>query len=164
MNTKKINLSLVSIPCLWSTMPEIISVLHISTWMYRLYLKVNSHRSIAAIRCYCLWRLYQERRVSPSSSPRPPQFPVFFFLPSFLTFVQQLTITWRCSLIRTRPSDAFMRIQLFREAFSEKVHATIPKGIIVVGFKFTIFFREIWKNGTRGHGCTFASAKWKQQR
>ena len=28
----------------------------------------------------------------------------------------------------------FMRIQLFRETFLEKVHATIPKGIIVDGF------------------------------
>ena len=27
-----------------------------------------------------------------------------------------------------------MRRQLFRETFSEKVHATIPKGIIVDGF------------------------------
>ena len=45
-------------------------------------------------------------------------------------------------MIRTRPSDAFMRKQLFREAFSEKVHATIPKGIIVVGFKFIIFLEK----------------------
>ena len=37
-------------------------------------------------------------------------------------------------MILTRPSDAFMRIQLFRETFSEKVHATIAKGIIVDGF------------------------------
>ena len=37
-------------------------------------------------------------------------------------------------MIRTRPSDEFMHIQQFRETFSEKVHATIAKGIIVDGF------------------------------
>ena len=42
-----------------------------------------------------------------SSPPLPPQFPSFF-LALVLTFAQQLTITRRCSLIRTRPSDAFM--------------------------------------------------------
>ena len=31
-----------------------------------------------------------------------------------------------------------MRIQLFRERLSEKVHATIPIGI-VGGFEFTVF-------------------------
>ena len=65
--------------------------------------------------------------------PVPLNFPCFFFA-LVLTFVQQLTITRRSLLIRTRPSDAFMRIQLFRETFSEKVHATIAKGIIVDGF------------------------------
>ena len=29
-------------------------------------------------------------------------------------------------------------IQLFRERLSEKVHATIPKGIVVGGFEFTV--------------------------
>ena len=27
-----------------------------------------------------------------------------------------------------------------------------------------LFFKEIWKNGTRGHGRLFASAKEKQQK
>ena len=43
-------------------------------------------------------------------------------------------------------------IQLFRERLSEKVHATIPKGI-VGGFEFT-----------RGLGSMFVSAKGKQQK
>ena len=47
-------------------------------------------------------------------------------------------------------------IQLFRERLSEKVHATIPKGI-VGSFEFTFL-------GTRGHGCLFARAKGKQQK
>ena len=33
-------------------------------------------------------------------------------------------------------------IQLFREKLSEKVHATIPKGI-VGGFKFTVLQRNL---------------------
>ena len=33
-------------------------------------------------------------------------------------------------------------IQLFRERLSEKVHATIPKGI-VGGFKFTVLQRNL---------------------
>ena len=37
-------------------------------------------------------------------------------------------------MIRTRQSDEFMHIQQFRETISEKVHATIAKGIIVDGF------------------------------
>ena len=44
-------------------------------------------------------------------------------------------------------------IQLFRERLSEKVHATIPKGIVVGGFEFE-----------RGHEHMFASAKGKQQK
>ena len=42
------------------------------------------------------------------------------------------------------------------------MHATIPKGIMG-GFEFTQFFKEIWKNGTRGHGRMFASAEGEQQ-
>ena len=32
----------------------------------------------------------------------------------------------------------FNSIQLFRERLSEKVHVTIPKGIVVGGFEFTV--------------------------
>ena len=53
-------------------------------------------------------------------------------------------------------------IQLFRERLSEKVHATIRKGIR--GGLSSLFFKEICKNGTRGHGLMFAIAKGKQQR
>ena len=53
------------------------------------------------------------------------------------------------------------RIQLFRVRLSEKVHATIPKGI-VGGFEFTVLQRNL-KNGRRGHGLMFESAKGKQQ-
>ena len=48
---------------------------------------------------------------------------------------------------------AYLSLQLFRERLSEKVHATIPKGIVVGGFQFE-----------RGHGRMFASAKGKQQK
>ena len=41
------------------------------------------------------------------------------------------------------------------------MHATIPKGI-VGGFEFTVLQRNL-KNGTRGHGLMFESAKGKQQ-
>ena len=34
-------------------------------------------------------------------------------------------------------------IQLFRERLSEKVQATIPKGIIVAGFEFTLLQRKL---------------------
>ena len=55
-----------------------------------------------------------------------------------------------------------LRIQLFRERLSEKVHATIPKGI-VGSFESTVL-QKIWKIGTRGHGRMFVSAKGKQQK
>ena len=49
-------------------------------------------------------------------------------------------------------------IHLFRERFSEKVHATIPKGILG-GFEFTVLQRNL-KDVTRSHrGLMFASAK-----
>ena len=55
-------------------------------------------------------------------------------------------------------------LQLFRERLSEKVHATIPKGI-VGGFEFTVLQRNSsWKNGKRGHGRMFVRAKGKQQK
>ena len=53
-------------------------------------------------------------------------------------------------------------IQLFRESLSEKVHATIPKGI-VGGLLNSLLFKEIWKNGTRGHERMFTSTKGKQK-
>ena len=54
-------------------------------------------------------------------------------------------------------------IQLFRERLSEKVHATIPKGI-VSGFEFTFFPKKFERIGTKGHENVFASATGKQQK
>ena len=54
-------------------------------------------------------------------------------------------------------------VQLFRERLSEKVHATIPKGIMG-GFEFTVLQRNVKEFGTKGHGNVFASAKGKQQK
>ena len=56
-----------------------------------------------------------------------------------------------------RPDETFMNIQLFREMLSEKGHATIPKGI-EGGFVCPVLQRN-WKNGMRGHGHMFVSAK-----
>ena len=44
--------------------------------------------------------------------------------------------------------------QLFRERLSEKVHATIPKGI-VGGFKFTVFQRNFkqWQERPWAYVC-----------
>ena len=53
-------------------------------------------------------------------------------------------------------------IQLVRERLSEKVHATIRKVLWVV-FS-SLFFKQISKNGKRGHGSMLASAKGKQQK
>ena len=52
------------------------------------------------------------------------------------------SISWKCAI----------NIQLFREWLSEKVHATIPKlkGRVVLN---SLFFKGVWKNDTRGHGC-----------
>ena len=55
-------------------------------------------------------------------------------------------------------------IQLFRERLSEKVHTTIPKGI-VGGFECTVLPRNLkeWRGGGGGApGQIFASAKGKQ--
>ena len=46
---------------------------------------------------------------------------------------------------------------LFRERLSEKVHATILKGIVGV-------FKKFKRIGTKGLGNVFASAKRKQQK
>ena len=46
--------------------------------------------------------------------------------------------------------DLALHIQLFRERLSEIVHATITKDI-VCGFEFAVLFKEISKNGKRGH-------------
>ena len=51
---------------------------------------------------------------------------------------------------------------MFRERLSEKVHATIPKGI-VGGFEGTVVQRNL-KQKTGGHGHMFASTKGKQQK
>ena len=51
-------------------------------------------------------------------------------------------------------------IQLFGERLSDKVNATTLKGI--VGGLSALFFKEIWKNGSRGHGHMSMSAKGKQ--
>ena len=53
-------------------------------------------------------------------------------------------------------------IQLLQERLSEKVHATIPKGLWVV--LSSLCFKEICKNGMRDHGLAFAFAKGKQQK
>ena len=52
-------------------------------------------------------------------------------------------------------------IQLFRERLSEKVHATIPKGIMG-GSGFSVLRRNLKQSG--GHEHMFASAKGKQQK
>ena len=53
------------------------------------------------------------------------------------------------------------RIQLFRERLSEKVHATIPKGI-VGGFEFTVLQRKLEQWHERSW-TLFESGKGKQQ-
>ena len=47
-------------------------------------------------------------------------------------------------------------IQLFRERLSEKVHATIPKGI-VGGFEYTIRRRNLKEWHEKPWTCVFAS-------
>ena len=44
--------------------------------------------------------------------------------------------------IRVNPQKMYSLIQLFRERMSEKVHVTIPKGI-VGGFEFTVLQRNL---------------------
>ena len=53
-------------------------------------------------------------------------------------------------------------IELFREGLSEKVHATIPKGI-VGSFECSVLQRNL-KQWPGGHGHMFASAKGKQKK
>ena len=50
---------------------------------------------------------------------------------------QNLFISYKCFQLSAAVAIATFEIQLFRERLSEKVHATIPKGI-VGGFKFTV--------------------------
>ena len=67
------------------------------------------------------------------------------------------------SLFDHKLAQKIADIQLFRERLSEKVHSTIPKGI-VGGFEFTVLQTEFERNGTKGHENVFASAKGKQQK
>ena len=86
-----------------------------------------------------------------------------FFLPLLVRWVcLSQTSKFHHQALLENGKVAKFCIQLFRERFSEKVHATIPKGILfVLG---SLFFAEIWNKGTRGHGHMFASAKGKQQK
>ena len=94
----------------------------------------------------------------------------FFFggkLLSKVCFCASSVQTWH---LTWRTSDVFMRVLLnyfykltaISERLSEKVHATILKGI-VGGFEFTVLQRSL-KEITKGHGRMFASAKGKQQK
>ena len=55
-----------------------------------------------------------------------------------------------------RPAAKITHIQLFRERLSEKVHATIPKGI-VGGFEFTLLQRNLkeWYGRPRTQVCEY---------
>ena len=53
----------------------------------------------------------------------------------------QASFAWP-SVDLARPLRRSLYYQLFRERLSEKVHATIPKGI-VGGFEYFLFFKEI---------------------
>ena len=69
---------------------------------------------------------------------------------------------WLKRFMHTLTRQIFMlSIQLFWERLSEAVHATIPKLWVVWS---SLFFKEISKNGTRGHGCMFENDKGKQSR
>ena len=78
--------------------------------------------------------------------------------------VQTWHLTWRTSrrYIRASTIKLFYKLTAISERLSEKVHATILKGI-VGGFEFTVLQRSL-KEITKGHGRMFASAKGKQQK
>ena len=57
--------------------------------------------------------------------------------PYYIVFVTRLLPNTHCG-----DSYVSVRLQLFRERLSEKVHATIPKGI-VGGFEITVFQRSL---------------------
>ena len=78
--------------------------------------------------------------------------------PLFLVCLDDLDIFCSGSFSHHVKFQSF--IQLFGERLSDKVHATTLKGI--VGGLSALFFKEIWKNGSRGHGHMSVSAKGKQ--
>ena len=55
-----------------------------------------------------------------------------------------------------------IQLAIVRKRLSEKVHATIPKGI-VGGFQFSLS-KQISKNGKRGLGRMFVRAKRKAKK
>ena len=70
-------------------------------------------------------------------------------------------VTVQLVKIASRANDTFVWssyvcIQLFRERLSEKVHATISKGI-VGGFEFAVFQRNLkeWHEKPRTYVCAF---------
>ena len=70
---------------------------------------------------------------------------------------------WLPLLVTSQASSSVTthKIQLFRERLSEKVHATIPKGI-VDGFEFTVLQRNL-KEWHESHRRMFANAKGIKQ-
>ena len=65
--------------------------------------------------------------------------------------------------IRASTIKLFYKLTGISERLSEKVHATILKGI-VGGFEFTVLQRSLKEITIKGHGRMFASAKGKQQK
>ena len=55
---------------------------------------------------------------------------------------EDFTVNYERNITLKRPAAKITHIQLFRERLSERVHAIIPKGI-VVGFEFTLLQRNL---------------------
>ena len=85
--------------------------------MYRLYLKVNQrilYSNYGPVR-FCLWILYQEQRVSPSSSPLPPFFAFVFTSVLQLMrgnvhwYVYHQEANWERTFMRSQVNSIFIR-------------------------------------------------------
>ena len=78
-------------------------------------------------------------------------FLMFEFFSSIFVVASLFTF---CSLAYKLTHGRCSRIHLFRERLLEKVHATIPKGI-VGGFEFTVFQRNLkeWHRRPRTYVC-----------
>ena len=76
---------------------------------------------------------------------------------------RKLALTWKKATQRhLAPRPRSQVYSFFEKGCRKKCTWQFRKVLWVV--LSSLFFKEIWKNGTRGHWCIFASAKGKQRK
>ena len=115
-----------------------------------LFLTITSEilylRPFVCLRYYLIFvQVFIQFLISQRSRVRIPYKPEFFFSGFLFAAAKVAYITAMIFIdiiLHSAVHMYYFHIQLFRERLSEKVHATIPKGI-VGGFEFTFLHRNL---------------------